>query len=206
MDFANKKGDGLLSLEEFTELLREPEVVSQTNLGDDAATAAHEDRASRMQIDGDDMKEESDMSPASSASACSLQLKRTVSSTRLTLNATYERLYAEEEESRKRKADALEAEAAMARADKLAREIEAKELAAENARDWKAFQEIRRSAALEERWTCASCTFKNDPTAHFCTVCEAKKPEEQAERKENLADMEDVGEGRDGPAFWVCST
>ena len=206
MDFANKKGDGLLSLDEFTELLRPPEIVSQTALGDDAATINVEDSKARMEIDGDDAKideADGDMPPASTG-----LLKRNVSSTRLTLNPVYERLYAEEEEARRKKADAAEAEAAMARADKIAREIEAREIAESQARDWLEIQAARRAAAVEERWTCAACTCKNEPTANFCTVCETKRPEQAASSSSsagpNIANMEDI-EGRDGPAFWQCA-
>jgi hypothetical protein len=200
MDFANKKGDGLLDLDEFCELLREPEIVSQTTAGDDVATAQSASSSERREIDGADAPDE-DMPPAA---ASSLHLKRQISSTRLTLSPAYERLYAEEETARKKKADDAEKEAAMARADKVAREMEQQQLAEQQARDWREIQELRKAAAVEERWTCGACTYRNEPTAHFCVVCESKRPEESAERKEDIANMEDVGEGHDGPAFWCC--
>jgi Ca2+-binding EF-hand superfamily protein len=153
MEFANKKADGLLSLDEFTDLLREPEIVSQTLQSEDVAMAAAQQQGqqSPVEIDGEDAADEEDeeMPPASST----LPLKRTVSTTRLTLNPVYEQLYEQEESERKRKADQAEAEAAMARADKAARDLEQQQLAEQQARDWQFIQAQRKAAAAEERWT-----------------------------------------------------
>jgi Ca2+-binding EF-hand superfamily protein len=203
MLFANKKGDGLLSLDEFIELLREPEIVSQTFAGDDVSTNAIQSPRDidRREIDGADAPTDEDMPSVTS----SLLLKRTISTTRLTLTPAYERLYAEEETARRKKSEDAEKEAAMARAEKIARDLEQQQLAEQQARDWRFIQEQRKAAAIEERWTCPACTYKNEPTAHFCIVCEGRRPEVQEERKENITNMEDIGDGQDGPAFWCCA-
>ena len=230
MEFANRKNDGLLSFDEFTELLRPPEIVSQTALGDAAATleaeaaaadelrlasAAAADGSGRMDIDGDsDSGSESGSGSGSvSGFAPSLcpALRRGVSSTRLTLSPAYARLYEEEESARRRKASALEAAAAMALADKAARDLEQRLLAEEQARDWRLLQELRRAEAAEDRWSCASCTYKNEPSAFFCVVCETRRPEaDEEKRAAPRLDRVSADEGADadaaGPAFWQCAT
>ena len=228
MEFANRKNDGLLSFDEFTELLRPPEIVSQTALGDAAATleaeaaaadelrlasAAVADGSGRMDIDADSDSESGSGSGSVSGSAPSVcpALRRAVSSTRLTLSPAYARLYEEEESARRRKADALEAAAAMALADKAARHLEQRLLSEEQARDWRLLQELRRAEAAEDRWWCASCTYKNEPSAFFCVVCETRRPEaDEEKRSAPRLDRVSADEGADadaaGPAFWQCAT
>jgi thiol-disulfide isomerase/thioredoxin len=199
MTFANKKGDGLMDYEEFAELLREPEIHSQTGKHNDGMNDLQTVKdPSRMDVDG-----EEDALPSLPVPL----MQRQVSATRLQLSPEYQRLYHEEESLRARKQAEAESAVEMARMDKLAREIEKKELEEAQARDWKEIQEMRKLAAMEERWTCVACTFKNEPTAAFCTVCESKRPDQAAsERKQDIQDMEDVGEGSDGPTFWACAS
>ena len=151
MAFANRKGDGLLSLEEFTELLREPEIVSQTTKENDDNLNSKDNAAlksSMMELDeSPSPSPDTDLPPPMPHA-----LKRNVSTTRLTLTPEYERLYLAEEALRLKKQQEVEQELEMAKAEKLAREMERKELEESQARDWKAIQEMRKLAAFEEKW------------------------------------------------------
>jgi len=194
MDFGNAKRDGLMSSEEWMELLREPELVAYT--GKEAY------RQDRMQIDEGMEEEEDEDTLPSSMGARSPTFQRTISTTRLVLTPEYEKLYEEEERVRKQRIEQAEAEAAAEAADKAARELERKQLEEAQARDWQMIQEMRRAEAASSSWQCSACTFLNEPTAHFCVVCETRRPEE--EKKTSLADMEDTDATMEGPAFWIC--
>lgn len=160
MEFANKKGDGLLSLEEFGELLREPEIVSQTLKEQDIDYMEDVPKQANMVCDDASCSLSPDGGPAS------LVLKRNVSYQRLTLTPEYEQLYAAEEAMRLKKQHEVEQELELAKAEKIAREIERKEIEESQARDWKQIQEMRKMMAMEERWV---RTY--NPTRSHIEVC-----------------------------------